>query len=42
MEAMKPKMLAFLLPAGEREPKEKGWRRVVFVGPDGVEIEFRG
>lgn len=29
-------------PAGEREPKEKGWRRVVFIGPDGEEIEFRG
>lgn len=29
-------------PVGEREPKEKGWRRVVFIGPDGEEIEFRG
>ena len=25
-----------------REPKEKGWRRVVFVGPDDELIEFRG
>ena len=29
-------------PAGAREPREKGWRRVVFVGPDGELIEFRG
>jgi lactoylglutathione lyase len=25
-----------------REPKEKGWRRVVFRGPDGEQIELRG
>jgi lactoylglutathione lyase len=25
-----------------REPREKGWRRVVFKGPDGEPIEFRG
>lgn len=29
-------------PAGAREPREEGWRRVVFLGPDGEEIEFRG
>ena len=29
-------------PTGAREPKEEGWRRVVFVGPDGEQIEFRG
>jgi len=29
-------------PAGAREPREEGWRRVVFVGPDGELIEFRG
>lgn len=29
-------------PAGAREPKENGWHRVVFIGPDGEEIEFRG
>lgn len=29
-------------PAGAREPLEEGWRRVVFVGPDGEHIEFRG
>lgn len=29
-------------PAGAREPMEEGWRRVVFVGPDGEQIEFRG
>ena len=29
-------------PAGEREPREKGWRRVVFIGLDGELIEFRG
>jgi len=29
-------------PAGAREAKEEGWRRVVFVGPDGELIEFRG
>ena len=28
--------------AGAREPREEGWRRVVFVGPDGELIEFRG
>ncbi len=25
-----------------REPREKGWRRVVFGGPDGEQIELRG
>lgn len=25
-----------------REPREKGWRRVVFLGPDGEQIELRG
>ena len=25
-----------------REPREEGWRRVVFQGPDGEAIEFRG
>ncbi|MBI2359262.1 MAG: VOC family protein [Deltaproteobacteria bacterium] len=25
-----------------REPREKGWRRVVFRGPDGEKIELRG
>ena len=29
-------------PTGARERKEQGWRRVVFVGPDGELIEFRG
>lgn len=29
-------------PAGARESKEDGWRRVVFSGPDGEQIEFRG
>jgi lactoylglutathione lyase len=29
-------------PAGAREPREESWRRVVFVGPDGELIEFRG
>ena len=29
-------------PAGEREGREKGWRRVVFIGLDGELIEFRG
>ncbi|MTI85906.1 MAG: VOC family protein [Firmicutes bacterium] len=29
-------------PAGAREPREEGWRRVVFIGPDGESIEFRG
>ncbi len=29
-------------PAGAREPGEENWRRVVFVGPDGEQIEFRG
>jgi len=29
-------------PAEEREPREKGWRKVVFIGPDGELIEFRG
>ena len=29
-------------PVGAREPGEEGWRRVVFVGPDGELIEFRG
>lgn len=29
-------------PAGTREPREEGWHRVVFVGPDGELIEFRG
>ncbi|MBI2531815.1 MAG: VOC family protein, partial [Deltaproteobacteria bacterium] len=25
-----------------REPRENGWRRVVFGGPDGEQIELRG
>jgi lactoylglutathione lyase len=25
-----------------REAREQGWRRVVFAGPDGEEIEIRG
>jgi lactoylglutathione lyase len=25
-----------------REPRESGWRRVVFAGPDGEQIELRG
>lgn len=29
-------------PTKAREPKEKEWRRVVFVGPDDELIEFRG
>lgn len=29
-------------PTGAREPREQGWRRVVFIGPDGELIEFRG
>jgi lactoylglutathione lyase len=29
-------------PTAAREPKEKGWRRVVFRGPDGELIELRG
>jgi len=29
-------------PVGAREVGEEGWRRVVFVGPDGEMIEFRG
>ena len=29
-------------PTAAREPKEKGWRRVVFGGPDGEQIELRG
>lgn len=29
-------------PAGAREEREAGWRRVVFKGPDGESIEFRG
>ncbi|CAH2212823.1 VOC family protein [Tepidibacter aestuarii] len=29
-------------PVGAREIREKGWRRVVFIGPDEELIEFRG
>ncbi|WP_028856887.1 VOC family protein [Psychrilyobacter atlanticus] len=29
-------------PVEAREAREEGWRRVVFVGPDGELIEFRG
>ena len=25
-----------------RTPREQGWRRVVFIGPDGEQIELRG
>ncbi|MDF2512898.1 MAG: Glyoxalase-like domain containing protein [Herbinix sp.] len=27
---------------GARESREENWRRVVFLGPDGEQIEFRG
>jgi lactoylglutathione lyase len=29
-------------PTDARKPEEKGWRRVVFQGPDGEHIEVRG
>jgi lactoylglutathione lyase len=29
-------------PTAAREPLEEGWRRVVFAGPDGEQIEIRG
>ena len=29
-------------PTAAREPREEGWRRVVFAGPDGEQIELRG
>jgi len=29
-------------PAGAREAGEENWRRMVFFGPDGESIEFRG
>lgn len=29
-------------PVEARELREEGWRRVVFIGPDGELIEFRG
>lgn len=29
-------------PTDAREPREAGWRRVVFRGPDGENIELRG
>ena len=29
-------------PTDAREPREEGWRRVVFKGPDGEQIELRG
>lgn len=29
-------------PTAAREPREAGWRRVVFRGPDGEQIELRG
>ncbi len=29
-------------PTQAREPREQGWRRVVFRGPDGEQIEIRG
>jgi len=29
-------------PTSAREPGEEGWRRVVFSGPDGEQIEIRG
>ncbi len=29
-------------PTTPRKPGEEGWRRVVFTGPDGEAVEFRG
>ena len=29
-------------PTTAREPREENWRRVVFRGPDGEQIELRG
>jgi lactoylglutathione lyase len=29
-------------PTSAREPRENGWRRVLFKGPDGEQIELRG
>ncbi len=28
--------------AGAREAREQGWRRAVFIGPDGESVEMRG
>ena len=42
---LKEKKLELLTPphpTDAREPREKGWRRVVFKGPDGEQIELRG
>lgn len=36
------KMLCEPHPTNPRRPEEKGWRRTVFVGPDGEQIEIRG
>ena len=35
-------MVRSLHDTAAREPKEAGWRRVVFRGPDGEQIELRG
>jgi lactoylglutathione lyase len=45
MEHMRNKGARVLQPPHSthaREPREEGWRRVVFEGPEGEEVELRG
>lgn len=36
------KLVTPVHPTAAREPGEEGWRRVVFAGPDGEQVEIRG
>jgi lactoylglutathione lyase len=42
MEAKGVRVLQPPHPTRAREPREEGWRRVVYEGPEGEEIELRG
>jgi lactoylglutathione lyase len=42
LQAAGVEMVRALHDTAAREPREKDWRRVVFRGPDGEQIELRG
>jgi lactoylglutathione lyase len=42
LQAKRVELIRAPHPTVAREPREKDWRRVVFRGPDGQQIELRG
>ena len=42
LEKNKVKLIQEPHPTDAREPREQGWKRAVFEGPDGEHVEIRG